>query len=237
MRLSLYSSASGAAAQQSKIDVIANNIANANTYGYKNKTATFSDLLYTHMRVDEPGQEKIQNGIGARLDKTNTNYNPGSVQETSNLLDFAIEGEGFFAVQNPQTQEISYTRAGNFVLSEAINGSFYLVTSKGDFVLDRQNNIIQVQSLQQSFDNIAVYDFENKEGMLSVGDTNFIPVEKNGDPILMDSVPLQGRIEWSNMELSEEFTRLIEAQRTYTMNLKMVTTSDEVIQEINALRR
>ncbi len=237
MRLSLFSSAAGASAQQGKIDVIANNIANANTYGYKNKSASFSDLLYQHIRADVPGQEQIQNGIGARVNSTTTNFNQGSVQETFNQLDFAIEGEGFFAVQNPQSLEVSYTRAGNFVLSEAIDGTFYLMTTGGDFVMDRENAPIEVFSLDQDFSNIAIYDFANKEGMQSIGSNYFQPVEKNGAPILVeDKVPLQGRIEWSNMELSEEFAKLIEAQRSYSLNLRMVTTSDEVIQEINALR-
>ncbi|WMI80966.1 flagellar hook-basal body protein [Anaerotignum sp. MB30-C6] len=257
MQMSFYTGKVGASAQQTKMDVTANNIANIGTAGYKAKSLCFSDLVYNNMAGRDGAESDVKCGSGAKPDKTNTSFEKGSVNPGSQL-DFSIEGRGFFGLQNPQTKEKYYTTSGNFVLAEK-GDSFYLASKEGYFVLNRDGNPIKIRSTNGPVTDEAielgkdgsplegeavaledaqpaVFDFFRTDGMLSVGDSNFIPVEKNGAPFLSDANVTRGSFEGSNVDISKEFTKVIEAQRAYQYSLRMVQTTDEIQNLINNLR-
>ena len=169
MNLSFYSASVGATAQQSKLDVLANNFANISTEGYKTKNATFSDLLYTTTQGAQGGS--VQRGSGTRLDNTNSVFDAGAYIETGSKLDFYIDGRGFFALKNPATEETVYTRNGNFSMAQ-MGDDFYLTSCDGYFVLDGNGNNIKLNDLPDDQIKPAVYDFVVLDGITSVGDSN-----------------------------------------------------------------
>ena len=192
-------------------------------------------------------------GAGVHVEKTDVDFTPGHLATTGKEYDYMIMENGFFAVQNPVTQEITYTRNGNFMtsLQADADGRFYLQTANGKRVLDaNQNPIIvgmlqggtgsqQMISGQELVEQIGIYTFPSTNGMESVRGTEFVPVEKNGQPIAVpgDRRTLQHKVlEMSNVNLGDEITKMIEAQRCYQYALKMVQTSDEVETTINGLR-
>ncbi len=259
MEMSFYNGKLGAAAQQAKMDVVANNIANVSTAGYKAKTMRFSDLMYHNMEGIDGTETDAKSGSGVKADRTSTSFEKGSINLSSSQTDFSIEGRGFFALQNPQTGERVYTTCGNFVLAEK-GESFYLASKDGNFVIGTDDEPIRIKSgseevwdpnMQTDKDGNplggmavsieeaepAVFDFPKTEGMLSVGDSNFIPVEKNGEPVLVeDAMVTRGSYEGSNVDISKEFTKVIEAQRAYQYSLRMVQTTDEIQNLVNNLR-
>ena len=159
------------------------------------------------------------------------------MDNTGNTYDFAIKGTGFFAVYNMETEEISYTRKGTFQMSEYGSNTFYLTTDSGEFVLDSKGRAVQVTGSSDDEVELGVYDFQNYQGMLAVGDELYQPVDKNGTPYLnTESEVMQGFVEKSNTSLADEMVRVIAAQRAYQANLRMVTTSDQIEQTVNSLR-
>lgn len=255
MDISFYTAGVGAKAQQSKLDVIGNNMANVNTTAYKSQSAGFVDLLYSNIRDNAQTDTQLKVGSGIRVEKTDTNFNNGGAQPTDNPTDYMIVGSGFFAVQNPATNEIFYTRDGNFRSSLRNDGEFYLVTANGELVLDKDFKTIKISDMEKTEDKKAsdttkldttkeeeikkpaVFDFKTKDGMLLRGDNLFSPVAENGDPILQEEAQLlPGYLELSNVEVSNEMVKLIETQRAYSMSLKMVQTSNEIEEVINNLR-
>ena len=242
MNQSFYTAAVGAQQQQNRMNVQGNNIANVNTYGYKNMQANFASLLYRNMEgIDNA---RLPHGVGSRVISTDTDYKTGGFAHTGNALDFAIQGEGFFALRDPQSGAVSYTRDGSFTrapLQEAdANGNpstnWYLSDGVGRLVLDGQNAPIRVTENTLSAD-IGVFTFAHLNGMYHAGDNCYLPAAKNGAPILMQNAKLaQGYLEGSNVDLAQELTRVIESQRSFSYALKMVQTSDEVETTINGLR-
>lgn len=241
MNISFYSAAVGAGGYQAKIDVLANNIANVNTNAYKEKRPVFSDLLHNNINAPAGQDTNLKVGSGIRLEKTDSVFSQGGVNFTGGKYDFAIDGDGFFALMNPATNEISYTRLGRFSLSLK-NDVFYLVSDDGLNVLDRNNNPIIITDTSdaasaEQFENIGIFDFMQKSGLENAGESRYTPVNKNGAPALaLDSKCLKGYLETSNVELPKEYTSVIETQRAYQMALKMVQTSDEIENTINTLR-
>ena len=257
MEMSFYTGKVGASAQQAKLDVVANNIANVNTAGYKSKTLCFSDLMYNNMAGMNGLDSDVNSGSGAKGERTNVSFEKGSANLSSSDLDFSIEGRGFFALQNPQTKEYYYTTNGNFVLAEKEDG-FYLSSKDGYFVIGKNGNPIRIKdsdtnSMEGETDKDgnplegevvsledaepAVFDFPRTEGMLSIGDTNFIPVEKNGTPFFVETAKVtRGSFEGSNVDVSKEFVKIIEAQRAYQYSLRVVQTTDEIQNLVNNLR-
>ena len=235
MNIAFYNSSVGAVQQQKKLDVVANNIANVNTEGYKNQTATFVDMMYG--KIHDTSAEDLTVGSGARVEKTDIDFQQGAMDNTGNTYDFAIKGTGFFAVYNMETEEISYTRKGTFQMSEYGSNTFYLTTDSGEFVLDSKGRAVQVTGSSDDEVELGVYDFQNYQGMLAVGDELYQPVDKNGTPYLnTESEVMQGFVEKSNTSLADEMVRVIAAQRAYQANLRMVTTSDQIEQTVNSLR-
>ncbi len=236
MEVSFYVAASGATTNQKKLDIVANNMANVNTEGYKNQTAGFVDLLYDNMNRPSGELTRLKQGSGVRLEKTDIDFEQGALRPTESEIDFAISGDGFFALQNPVNQQIYYTRKGSFNLALMEDGTMRLVAPHGYFVLDRNYQPITVTDSQAELP-IAVFDFPGKEGFSLVEDNMFLPTPRNGAPFVNDNARVERyALESSNVDLAREMTRVIEAQRAFQMTLRMVQTSDEVEQTINGLR-
>lgn len=235
MNTSFYTAARGAMTEQDKLNVVANNVANVNTTGYKSKRSIFRDLMHYNMRASVNEQTNLTAGSGVVQTHTNTDFAPSGFIQTGGKFDYAINGEGFFMLRDPATNAVTYARAGSFSVSDR-QGTFYLVSDSGSLVLDKNGNPIQVVDDELQAE-IGVYGFNNTDGMESVGDNEFIPVAKNGNPILLpDAQVINGSVEMSNVDLAGEIAKTIEASRAYSYALKMVQTSDEVEQTINGLR-
>lgn len=252
MKTSFYTAAAGAGTLQSKLGVIANNMANVNTDGYKSMNANFSDLLYTDMEAGGSGRGR--KGHSVKIESTQSTFRqPGSLSTTGKDYDFAIEGDGFFAVYNPDTEQVAYTRNGRFDMSNE-DGTFYLTDTLGRQVLDKDGSPIELfqaddeerpQEQEALRDRIGIYKIPIVNGMVNQGMGSYLATEQNGEIYAQDdledeaaiSVIHEGMLESSNVELPTEMSQLIEAQRAYQMALKMVETSDELEQTENELRR
>lgn len=258
MEMSFYTAKAGAAAQQSKLDVVANNLANVNTVGYKAKSLSFSDLIYSNMAGIDGDDTNAKRGSGSKPEKTNASFDKAGIMTTGEQLDFYIEGSGFFCLENPANGERMYTTNGSFVLSQRGEEMYvaskdgYLVIGKDDNPIrvintntswtdlgtDKEGNVIEDMSGGVKIEDVApaVFDFQRKDGMLSVGNTNFIPVEKSGPAEQIDAMVIRGGVEISNVDIGLEYVKAIEAQRAYQYSIRMVQTTDEIQNLINNLR-
>lgn len=235
MYTSFYTAARGAMEEQKKMDVVGNNLANVNNYGYKAKTTVFYDLMYYNLNNYTGADTPLKAGTGIHVEKTNTNFDPMGFVTTEGKFDYAIVQEGFFMLRSPITNEITYSRNGHFSLSKR-GDEFYLVNDNGNFVLDQNRNPIQVIDGELSSE-IGVYGFNILDGMQSIGNNEFTPVLKNGQPFLIPGAKLENKtLEMSGVNVADDFTRMIEAQRAYSYALKMVQTSDEIVNTVNTLR-
>ncbi len=241
MNMGFYSAATSAYYQQQRLNVVANNSANINTVAYKAQNPTFSSLLYSNFNgVDGP----LARGSGSRMEKADTDFSSGALQETLNPMDYALEGDGFFALRDMETGEISYTRAGNFQMAQMQNGEYFVTDHSGRrYVLDQMGQPIVAERNESGVIDpnlklpLGVFTFRQKNNMQHLGDNRFLPVEKNGQPIAAENVTvMQGYLEGSNTNITKEFTKVIEAQRAFSYALTMVRTSDEVETTINGLR-
>ena len=237
MNMSFYTAALGAAGQQEKMNVIANNIANVNTDGFRSKNAVFSDLMYYNMRDEQGADTRVKAGSGIALGRTDTDLSESSMAPTGGNTDFAISGRGFFMLQDPNTQAVSYSRNGKFNMSLRADG-FYLVNDNGKLVLDENRNPIRLD--EEGIVGGArpgIYTFPVQQGMLNTGNNELTATEKNGEPVLSADAELrQGYLEQSNVNLADEMSKTIECSRAYSYVLKMIQTSDEIEQVINSLR-
>jgi flagellar basal-body rod protein FlgG len=257
----LYSAASGMLAQQLNVDNIANNLANANTTGFKDRKVQFQDLLYQTLTAPgtQSGEQTVfptglQLGLGARVVANEVIFRQGDFIGTGNPLDLVVEGNGFFQIRQP-TGELAYTRAGSFQL----NRDGQLVTNNGDFlepnitvpqdVLDISIGLDGTVSFTQPGQNqaqqagtIEIAMFQNPAGLKALGNNLFQPTEASGDPIT--GLPggqeglgrlRQGFLENSNVSVVEEFIQLITAQRAYEANARVVRTADEMYEQANSL--
>ena len=238
MYTSFYTAARGAMEEQEKLNVVGHNLANANNYGYKAKTTVFTDLMYYNLNNYTGEDTRYKAGAGINVEKTNTDFSPKGLITTEEKFDYAINGKGFFMLRSPITNEITYTRNGHFSMSRRGN-EFYLVNDNGNFVLDENRNPIRVLdgNAGELSGQIGVYGFNILDGMQSTGNNEFVPVLKNGEPFLMrDAKLIDHALEMSGVDVADDFTRMIEAQRAYSYALKMVQTSDEVVNTINTRR-
>lgn len=236
MEKSFYSAAMGAAAQQGKLNVISNNLANINNKGFKSQSAGFVDLLYDNLNRPSGEDTHMTQGSGARMEKTDISFTQGNIVPSDSKMDFAIVGDGFFAVQNPESGDIFYTRKGSFSLSENENGNFNLVANNGYFVLDGEGNPIVVEDSEAELP-VAIYDFPKKEGFILVASNLFMATPRNGEVFVKEDASLvNSSLEASNVDFAYEMAKVIEAQRAYQMSLKMLQTSEEVTQTINDMR-
>lgn len=240
MDMSFYTAEVGAAQQQKRLDVVANNIANINTYGFKEEKVSFSSLM--NRKVIGIDKEELPCGSGAKIAQTKTDFTGGAVQTTNRAQDYAINGDGFFALIDPSTGEVSYTRDGSFTVSQfqkqengTLKDVYYLSDGEGRFVVSNEGGMIEVTDTKAK-QPVGVFDFINTDGMTHIGDNRFVPTEKNGQVRAGTGTVRQGMLEASNTDLSEEIAKIIEAQRSYSYALKMVQTSDEIESTVNGLR-
>ncbi len=254
MNQSFYTASVGAIQQQQRLNVHSNNIANVNTYGFKAAKPTFASLMYGNMTgIDN---QALPRGTGSRLLMTDLDFAIGPMAETGRPYDYALtEPSCFFGLSDPQTGEISYTRDGSFALSgfqrpyrEGDEGfedaepgdlkSVYMLSDgEGRFVFGQDGLPLEVDPENSEPLPIAVFTFDNVNGMLKIGSNRFQPADKNGQPRMVDGfMPVKGFLEASATDLATELTKVIEAQRSYSYALRMLTTSDEVETTINGLR-
>lgn len=262
MMRSLWTAASGMTGQQFNIDTISNNLANVNTAGFKRSRVDFQDLLYQTVRfagtpVTEGAQipTGIQMGHGTRAVSTQKIFSPGSVKQTDNPLDVAIEGEGFFQVMLPDGRT-AYTRDGAFKK----DSEGRLVTSDGFFI--QPEIVIPADALEVTIGNdgtvtamlpgesqpqevgqLELVRFVNPAGLESFGSNLYLATAAAGQPIIgqpgLDGFGSlrAGYIEMSNVQVVEEMVNLIVAQRAYESNSKAIQASDDMLQTANNLRR
>ena len=252
---SLNTAATGMLAQQNNMDVIANNIANVNTYGFKKGRAEFEDLVYHNLK--DPGQASglqsvsptgVQTGLGVRTAAVQKDFTMGQAIITKNPLDVQIEGPGFFQVRNPDG-EISYTRDGSF--KKDANGK--MVDKNGntlipDIVIPPTTLSLEISSTgdvrciheknaePQVLGQIELVNFINPAGLKNVGKNLFVPTAACGQPNTARpgtngmGYLAQGEIESSNVNIVDEMVNKITAQRAYETNSKVIQTSDQMMQ-------
>ena len=247
MNQSFFIGAVGAHQQLKRLTVHSNNIANVNTYAFKAEKPRFTALMYDNIRgIDN---EMLPSGVGAALWTTDTNFSSGSLISTERSQDYAIAGEGFFALVDLQTNEVSLTRSGAFTIAELLRPTgevdaegqpveeriMYLADGDGRFVLSETGGMIEVDDFNAQYP-VGIFDYINYNGMTQLNDTRFTPVDKNGGLRRGSGVLRQGMLEMSNADYAEEVSKVIETQRAYGMALKMVQASDEIETTINSLR-
>jgi flagellar basal-body rod protein FlgG len=259
---SLHIAGTGMLAQQTNVEVISNNIANMSTTGFKRRRAEFQDLLYQNMR--RVGSQSSENGsvlpAGAQVGlgvKTSAIYRigeQGSLQQTENRFDLAVRGNGFFQVQLP-SGEIAYTRDGTFGLSaegQMVTAEGFLVlpgitipAAARDVTINAAGEVLAKldgQVAPQNVGQIQTAIFANEGGLEAMGDNMLLATPASGQAQLAapgqpgHGQVLQGFIEGSNVNVVQEITNLITAQRAYEMNSKVITASDEMLSTLSRMR-
>ena len=258
----LYTAATGMTAQQHNIDVISNNIANVNTTGFKQDRPEFQDLMYESLNYTAGATSATTNnptgidtGLGVRVSGIQKNFLQGSLRETGNSLDLAIQGDGFFKITTPNG-ETAYSRNGAFKLDQdgaIVNGQGYKLDPE-IVVPSELTNISFAQDGTVSATNpttgeittlgqITVSNFINPAGLAPQGDSLYLATSVSGDVIDgiagVDGIGTirQGMLEASNVQLVTEMVDLITAQRAYEANSKAITTTDTMLQTVNQLKR
>ncbi len=258
MNIAFYTARTGLTAYQEGLNQISHNIANVNTDGYKSGAIAFKDLIYSQMDTTN-GEENLY-GHGVKANSKDLNMNQGTFNATYKELDFAIQGEGFFAMDDG-TGVTKYTRNGAMYISIEADAN-YLVGFDGSYMLDAEGERITIPyELQEStnsaegeftgnidvrriMDTLAVYDFSNKYGLTQMNATRFSESELSGPPILMVNEEtgsttasiINGVLERSNIDLGTEMSNMIVVQRAYQMNAKVVQTADQIEEIVNSLR-
>jgi len=266
MMRALWTAGLGMTGQQFNVDVIANNLANVNTVGYKKERVEFKDMIYEKLNqgysYNGSGRPvNLQIGHGAFPVATVKSYSTGNFEKTENPLDFAIDGPGFFVIKGDQGKPV-YSKDGSFKISLSEEGS-KLVTSDGYPVLDDAGNEIFInedinkvivggtgdimyldqdgnpQSLGQK---LGVVSFNNVSGLESLGENFLGATSASGQAVSAEqsatkSVVQQRFLESSNVQVVEEMVKLIMAQRAYEINSKSIQSADEMLGMANNLRR
>jgi len=262
----LYTAATGMDSLETKLDVIANNLANVNTTAFKRDRANFEDVFYRQVKlpgVQDPNGNLtptgVHIGLGARVQSVQTDFEQGAFQQTDNPLDVAIEGDGFFQVTDPFTQQIVYTRAGNFSINA--NGDIVLGSANTGRLLEPAINIpqdatditigpdgqvfvrIPGQVQLQNAGQIQLANFINPEGLLKLGENLYAENDAAGPAFIsnpgQDGLGLlrQGTLEASNVEPVQELVDLITTQRAFELNSQTVQAGDQILQLLATLRR
>ncbi len=255
----LYTAKTGMAAQQLRVDNIANNLANVNTDGFKSTRAEFEDLYYEKVRANggktEAGNDRaegVQVGHGSRTAALRRSFSQGTMQPTDNPLDVAIQGDGFFKVETADGREL-FTRDGRF----RIDSTGTLVTRHGHSVGGitvpegaevsvTKDGIVMSQIDGEDAEEIGqleLHRFQNEGGLEALGtglfqDTDASGEATSGNPGLEGfGKTLGGYIEGSNVDIANELIGMIMAQRSYELTSKAITTADEMYQTTNNLSR
>lgn len=262
MDKTLRTAATGLTAQQRYVEIISNNLANVNTTGYKKVRPEFEDLLYETLRPaganrnsDTEPLNEVQIGSGTELVATTKQFTQGDVQATSNKLDMAISGDGFFEVRKPDNS-IVYTRDGSFQLDK--DGT--IITSQGyvlepgiqvpddaaDITISRDGIVTATLSdgtQEKTLGQIELAKFINPAGLKSLGDNTYGETPASGNAIIEQPGSnntgeiVQQHVEASNVSIVDEMVNMIVAQRAYELNSKAVTTADNILGTAVNLKR
>lgn len=271
MMRALWTAASGMIAQQTNVDTISNNLANINTTGYKRETVEFKSLLYQTIQAhgtNSEGEAKptgIQVGLGVRNSAITSQFTQGSMLETGNDYDFAIDGSAFFMIQMPDGRT-GYTRNGSFYMNIGNEGTtlttsdgYPVLSSTGEpIVLDETISMDKVNidefgnftyldntnNPQNMGVKIGLVQFNNPGGLQKMSSSLLLESvasgtpknEANGETFTISKLKAK-YIEGSNVQTVDEMVSLIVAQRAYEMNSKAITASDEMLQQANNLKR
>lgn len=258
---SLNTAATGMKAQQTNMDVSANNIANVSTTGFKKARAEFEDLMY--QTQVEPGAATglnsisptgVQVGLGVKTAAVSKDFEQGSTKITNGAFDIEIQGSGFFPVQTPNGQ-IAYTRDGSFKkgpdgriqdrngnilqpeISVPANATGVEIGANGQVQI-----IVDKATEPQNIGQIQIVGFVNPAGLKSLGGNLFVPTNASGLP--QQAIPgqnglgslAQGQLETSNVNIVDEMVGMITTQRAYETNSKVIQASDAMLQAINNMR-
>jgi flagellar basal-body rod protein FlgG len=262
----LWTGATGMRSMEMRLDVIANNLANVNSIAYKRSRANMENLQYRQIKL--PGAQDAFNnyaptglalGLGSRVQGTQTIYEQGAFDITNNPLDMAIEGDGFFQVIDPTTNNFLYTRAGNF----AVNSNGILVVGSSNtgrvlqpqisipidttgIVISAEGNVSIQQFGQTQFSQVGqlqMAKFLNPEGLLSMGENLYQETLTSGAAIFGQpgtnglGTVQQNSLERSNVDPTTELIDLITTQRAFELNSQAVQAGDQMLQLVNNLRR
>lgn len=258
----LYTAAAGMNAQQSNIDVTSNNIANVNTTAFKKDRAEFADLMYQSLNYTANATSEntmnptgIDVGLGVRISGVQKSFMQGNLKQTGNDLDIAIQGKGFFQIVDANG-ELSYTRNGSF--KKDADGA--MVNAQGfkvepEIIIPPTLTKLSIASdgtvsaMNPADGNtvllgqITLVDFINQAGLAPLGNGLYQSTTTSGDPIegIANTEAFgalqQGMIESSNVQLVNAMVELITAQRAYEANAKALTTTDQMLQQVNQLKR
>ncbi|MDR1669757.1 MAG: flagellar hook-basal body protein [Oscillospiraceae bacterium] len=257
----LHTGRLGLTAQQRGLDTIGNNIANLSTTGYKKVRLDFQDNLYTRMfnKTDMDPDMNLQRGTGVREYQTARIHLQGALVPTGRSLDFALEGHGYFVLQNPnpvdeeELDQYFFTRDGAFYLSDE-EGENFLVDEFGRYVMDTEGERIIIPDPENLFCDsmgnltmmengeeiiiaqLGLADFTNRGGLASVGENAFVQTVNSGEMLEVTAAVHHAATESSNVDLAEEMTRMIRTQRAYQIASRCVTTADQMMQVANAIR-
>ena len=257
---SLWISKTGLDAQQTQMDVIANNLANVSTNGFKRSRAVFEDLIYQTLR--QPGGQSsqqtqlpsgLQIGTGVRPVATERVFTQGNLQQTGNWKDVAIQGQGFFQVLRPDGST-AYTRDGSFqtdMEGQLVTSSGYQIQPAITIPANAQSitigrdgvvSVTQPDSPQPvQVGTLQIATFINPVGLQSVGENLYVETGSSGTPNIntpgLDGTGLltQGYVETSNVNVVEELVNMIQTQRAYEINSKAVQTSDQMLQRLSQM--
>jgi flagellar basal-body rod protein FlgG len=258
MHPALWISKTGLDAAQTDVSVVSNNLANASTVGFKKDRAVFEDLLYQN--INQPGGRSSANtelpsglmlGAGSKVVATQKAHTQGNMLTTDNALDLSIQGKGFFEILQPDGS-FAYTRNGQFTLDE----QGQIVTPGAGFLLQPQIAIppeaqqitisqdgelavtLRGQAEPQIVGQLNITDFINPAGLQPIGQNLFVPTGVSGQPV--QGFPglqglgtiIQGALETSNVNVTEELVNLIESQRLYEMNSKVISAVDQMLSQV-----
>lgn len=236
MQTSFYTAGTATVQSQRGLDVLANNIANVSTTGFKTQSPAFSDLLYTNMNYDN---DDLKIGHGARLAKADTIFSMGALNPTGRELDFALtENNAFFAVRT--NEGVKFTRDGGFIMSEQQDGTFHLATGDGYSILGEDGQPIVIDPNEEIGGiqtRIGVYKFDNIDGLERAGSNRFNATDRSGEAYLTNNDCIeQGVLEASAVDYADQITNVIKSQRAFQFNARMVQISDEIMQTVNNMR-
>ena len=259
MNLSLYSAATGMEAQQLNLNTIANNLANVNTPGFKRSQISFQDLLYQKPRTtgsQDSGGNILPTGIevgnGSRVAATNKVYTQGDLTSTGGQLDVAIQGDGFFEVQRPDGTS-AFTRDGSFKIAPTgqvttsdglpVLSGFLSVPTGATISISEDGQVTYATATGTQTFRLSLSRFANPSGLQSLGGNLCAETPGSGSPETGSpgeqgfGTTKQGYIESSNVNIVQEMVNLITAQRAYEINSKSIQTSDEMLQNVNQMKR
>lgn len=255
----LYISTSGMNSQQHWIDVISNNVANINTPGFKRSQVEFSDMVYNDARLpeSESRQEPTSHmrGLGASVSATHQVFSDGELKPTQNPLDLAIQGNGFFEAMT-ESGEVIYSRAGQLRIDRdgylctqngnRLSANIQVPPDAGNLLIDDKGVVTATiigSSETIELGQLELARFTNADALRPIGDNQYLSTNESGEAYLgapgeagLGKV-LQGFSEVSNVELSDEMTNLVLAQRAYQLNARVLQVADQLLETINNLRR